>query len=41
MERDIKREAKKRRLKVSEEVRRRLEFYADRHAEEPASTSAE
>jgi|KBSMisStaDraftv2_1062788.scaffolds.fasta_scaffold4554436_2 hypothetical protein len=40
MERDIKREAKKRRLKVSEEVRRRLEFY-DRHAEEPASTSAE
>jgi hypothetical protein len=41
MQRDIKREAKRRKLPVSEEVRRRLKFYADRHAERPASTNAE
>jgi hypothetical protein len=40
MERDIKREAKKRKLKVSEEVRRRLDFYAAHHAEKPVSASA-
>jgi hypothetical protein len=40
MARDIKREAKKRKLRLSEEVRRRLQFYADHHAEKSAATAA-
>jgi hypothetical protein len=41
MERDIRREARKRRLKVSEEVRRRLQFYEQQHAEKPKIATAE
>ena len=39
---DILREAKKRRVRVSEEVRRRLEFYAAAHAKsaEPSTATA-
>jgi hypothetical protein len=40
MERDIRREARKRRLKISEEVRRRLQFYDDQHAEKPKTATA-
>jgi hypothetical protein len=40
MERDIRREAKKRKVPVSAEVRRRLEFYAAHHAEKPNCSTA-
>lgn len=33
MRRDIEREAQQRKLAISEEVRRRLKFYADCHAD--------
>jgi hypothetical protein len=38
MERDIRRKARKRKLR--EEVRRRLEFYAAHHAEKPDCSTA-
>ena len=40
MESDIRREARKRKLRLSEEVRRRLEFYAAHHAEKPDYSTA-
>ncbi|UQD70498.1 hypothetical protein JEY40_31745 [Bradyrhizobium japonicum] len=38
--RDLKREAAKREIPLSEEVRRRLEFYAAHHTEKPARACA-
>jgi hypothetical protein len=37
MARDIQAEARKRKLRVSEEIRRRLEFYAAHHGKKPVS----
>ena len=40
MERDLRKEARKRKLKLSEVIRLRLQDYADRHAEKTTATAA-